>query len=281
VAGVALALYAVAGGLIPPAAPFFPANWLNAGTFEAALGIPPLVVSAVIGVALAVPVIRALEVFDLEVQRLIENMEQAELLAAERNRIARELHDGAIQTVYTAGLLVESAHKQSPPGGPVAARLERAMGVLNDAIAALRRNLVELAPAPTSEPLAGALRRLAADPRYRSLVEITFQSDLPEDGSLSPARTGHVLAVATEALANVVRHASARRAHLAATLQAGRLRLAITDDGSGLEGEPGAGFGLRNMRDRARLLGGSLTVSDAPGGGTRVHLDVPWEEERG
>jgi signal transduction histidine kinase len=278
VAGVALALYALAGGLIPPAAPFFPASVLNAASFERVLGLPPLVLASLVGLVLAVAMIRALEVFDLELRRSIEAMEQQQILAVERNRIARDLHDGAIQTVYTAGLLVESARALTPAESPAAGRLDKAMTVLNDAIAGLRRNLAELRPIPAAEPLPAALRRLAADPRFRSLVEIDLALDLPEDRALSPARTDHVLAVAAEALSNVVRHARARRVRLAAARADGALTLVIQDDGIGAPAAPRDGYGLRNMRDRARLLGGALALESSPGQGTTVRLAIPWEE---
>jgi signal transduction histidine kinase len=206
-------------------------------------------------------------------------MEQQQIVAAERGRIARDLHDGAIQSVYTAGLLVESAQKQVPADHPLASRLEKAMTVLNDAISALRRNLSEMRAVPDDEALPGALRRLAADPRFRSLVDVDLQLNLPGDTALSPAATQHVLAIVSEALSNVVRHARARRVQIVAAIRDGHLSVQIADDGQGLAAGRADGFGLRNMRDRARLLGGGLQMASPPGHGTRVALDVPLNED--
>ncbi len=282
-AGVALALYAVFGGLIPPPVWFFPGTVLNTVSFEQTLGLPPLVFRSLIGLALAVTIIRALEVFEVETARLIEAMEQQQILAAERDRIARELHDGVIQTVYTAGLLVESAQKLALSDSAVAARLEKAVMVLNDAIHDLRRNLSELRAIPSSlstEPLAPALRRLAQDPRFGSLVDVSLHLDLSDADALSPIRTDHVLAIVNEALSNVVRHARARRVEINARRANGRLDIMIRDNGIELSGDAHGSYGLRNMRDRARLLGGSLTVTGASGKGTTVQLSLPWGEER-
>lgn len=279
VAGIALAAYGVVGGLLPEPVPFFPGNWLNADSFARVFGLPPLVLTALIGLVLAVAVIRALEVFDLETSRQIEAMEQQQIVAAERGRIARDLHDGAIQTVYTAGLLVEAAHKQVAPDSPAASRLEKAMVVLNEAIATLRRNLVEMRAAPSRESLPAVLERLSADPRFRSLVDIELKLDLPATAALPPASTEHVAAIVTEALSNVVRHARAQRVLIAAEGQGGRLRLAVHDDGQGIDPARTDGFGLRNMRDRARLLGGHLDVSVTPGRGATVALDIPLDLE--
>lgn len=279
-AGVALALYAVFGGLIPPPVPFFPGNLLNTDTFEQSLGVPPLAFRTVIGLLLAITIIRALEIFDVETARTIEAMEQQQILAAERDRIARDLHDGLIQKVYTAGLLVESAHSTVPSDSPVAARLDKAAGVLNEVIGDLRQTLGGLRAAPSSVPLPAALRRIAEDPRFRSFVDVVLTTDLPETDSLSPARTDHVLAIVNESLSNVVRHARARRVKIAARLDQARLRVTIQDDGAGLPRDIEPGHGLRNMRERARLLDGQIDVVSAGGKGTTVTLDVPWRDER-
>jgi signal transduction histidine kinase len=216
---------------------------------------------------------------------MIEAMEQQQILAAERERIGRDLHDGAIQKVYTAGLLVESAQKLAEGGTPIASRLEKAVTVLQDAIVELRRNLVELRPTPgqrgeSNKSLAAALQDLVQATRFRSLVEISLTLELPNDAEpFSPTRTDHVLAIVTEALSNVVRHARAQQVQVMARSADGRLQLTIEDDGVGMNPTADAGYGLRNMRDRARLLGGSLDISSPDGQGTTVRLDIPWREE--
>jgi signal transduction histidine kinase len=249
-------------------------------TFEQALGVPPSVFQSLIGLVLAFTFIRALEIFDVETARMIEAMEQQQILGAERDRIARDLHDGVIQKVYTAGLLVESAQKQALPDSPVGDRLGTAVGVLNDAIGDLRRHIGELHTTTSSESLPIALRRLAEDPRFQSMVDISLDLDLPEIDQLSPARTDHVLAIAAEALSNVVRHARAHRVDIQAGLIDGRMHLLIQDDGVGLPVDVAEGHGLRNMHDRARLLDGQLEITGVNGKGTAVQLDIPWKDER-
>lgn len=211
VAGVALALYAFFGGLLPPPVTFFPGNVLNGETFEQAIGVPPSVFQSLIGLVLAITFIRALDIFNVETARLIEAMEQQHILGAERDRIARDLHDGVIQKVYTAGLLVTSAQQQAAPASAIATRLGTAATVLNDAISDLRRNIGELHPTAPDETLSAALHRLAAEPRFRSLVDISLDLDVPEPDRLSPARAEHVVTIVAEALSNVVRHARDRR----------------------------------------------------------------------
>ncbi len=279
-AGISLALFAFFGGLVPPPVPFFPGNFLNTVTFEEAFGPPPLIFLSVVGLTLAVSIIRALEIFEVESERRIEAMEQQQILATERERIARELHDGAIQTVYTAGLLVESAQKLVEPDTVLANRLDRAVTALNDAIRDLRRSLGELHSKPSGESIISTLRSIAEDPHIRSLVDVSLDLQLSEEDTLSPVRTDHVLSILKEALSNVMRHARARSVKISARCVEDHLVLVIQDDGSGIGRKSTDGYGLRNMRDRARLLGGSLEIQSKKGGGTQVTLDIPWMDER-
>ncbi|MFW6069011.1 MAG: sensor histidine kinase [Chloroflexota bacterium] len=279
VAGLALAAYAFFGGLIVPSANFFPANVLNQSTVVVTLGIPVEVLRSTAGLILAISIIRALEVFDVEVDRIIESMEVEQSLAAERERIGRELHDGAIQRVYTAGLIVESARGKVDEESLVAQRLDRAMTALREAIESLRTYMTELRPETELITLADGLQEQANDPRLSTLMDVRLELELSSDDSLNPARTTHVLAIVGEALANAARHAQARQVQVSAAHINGNLRIVIEDDGKGFHFTGVEdGYGLRNMRDRARLLGGRLTVSSEPGKGTRIVLSAPWEE---
>jgi signal transduction histidine kinase len=278
VVGGSLVAYAFLAGLVVPAGSVFPTNWLNDSLPVRLVGVPVPVFRSVAGLIIAVATIRAMEVFDLEIDRFIEQMELERSLAAERERIGRELHDGAIQQAYTAGLIVESALGKVEPGGLVAQRLQRAISALNQAIASLRAYMGELRPTPDVS-LVDGLRELAADPGLAALLKVDLQLDVPPSVRLDPARTAHALAVVGEALANVARHAQAGRARLRAEMEGGCLVLRVSDDGRGFKtDEKRAGYGLRNMRDRARLLGGQLDIKSEPGWGTRVTLSMPLEE---
>src|SRR6266540_748352 len=234
IAGVSLGIYAVLGGLIPPPVNFFPGNILNTETFEQIFGIPAIIFRTMISVLIAVFVIRSLEVFSLESQRKIEELEQQQIINAEHERLARELHDGAIQKVYTAGLLVESAARLTKPETELGLRLERSVVVLNDAIADLRQNLAELNHSDnlsTEMSLTQLLRQLAEDPHYNTLVNISLDLKLPDERLLSPVQIGHVIAIINEALANIVRHAKARNVSIQAQDLGDKLQVSIKDDG--------------------------------------------------
>ncbi len=276
-AGVSLAVYAVAAGLLVAPVSFFPGNLLNADTFSRLFIITPPILRSLIGLVIAISTIRALEIFRVETARRIEAIEEQQLLAGERERLGRELHDGALQKVYTAGLLVRSAQKLIPAESPVEGRLATAVGVLDDAIRDLRQNLGSLYTSRTSKvPLAKALQDLASDPRFGSLVKVELDLDVPPSDSYPPERSAHILAIVQEALANSVRHAQARHVWVRGQRADGRLMIAIQDDGAGLPLELVEGHGLRNMRDRAALLHGRLEVRRLDKG-TAIILDIPWE----
>jgi len=280
VAGFSLGIYACLSGLIPPPVSFFPGNVLNTQTFMAWVGVPATVFRSLVSLVISVTVIRALEIFDVETERRIEALEQQQIINADHERLARELHDGAIQKVYTAGLLVESAARLAEHQSELGSRLERAAGVLNDAIVDLRHNLAELhsETQPTAEPLPKLLEHLAKDPHYNSLVNINLESELGDEHILSPLRTSHVLAIVNEALANIVRHAHAQNVKINAQDLNHMLKIAIRDDGIGLSPQAQTGYGLRNMRDRARLLNGKIDFASPSGKGTLVTLEVPWQD---
>ncbi len=280
IAGVSLGVYGVLAGLIPPPVSFFPGSLINTHIFQQLIGIPVLVFRSFVGLIIAVTIIRALEVFAVESERRIESLEQQQIVNAEHERMARELHDGAIQKVYTAGLLVESASRLSNTESEIGVRLGRAVTALNDAIADLRRNLAELHvdTESSNKPLSEILRGIAADPHYNSLVHIALNMKLDNNKLLSPMRSGYVLAILNEALANIVRHAQAKNVYVKAEDLGEQLQLLIEDDGVGISPESQAGYGLRNMRDRARLLNGRLEFSNPSGKGTTVTLDIPWND---
>jgi two-component system NarL family sensor kinase len=204
----------------------------------------------------------------------------------ERAHLARELHDGATQTMVSAKLLVESAIAQlerderpSPPA------LERALGGLTESLDEVRRISHRLRPAMLDElGLPAALELLAREANDAGSTRVDLQVAgevvaLPEEVKTALFR------VTQEALANVGKHAHAHQVRLALTFGADGLSLNIGDDGSGFEVDrvqldPNRGIGLRNMRERLESIGGSFVVRAAPGAGTLLQARVPLEAIR-
>jgi signal transduction histidine kinase len=276
VAGVALASYAILSGLLVPPAPFFPANTINSDLVLNRVGLPVEVLRSVVGLVLVISMVRGLEIFRMEADQRIEEMEQTQILLTERERISREIHDGTIQTIYTAGLITESVRKRLSGDDPMAARLDTVVSALDHAIRDLRQLIVDLEPSMPNENLADGLRRLAEESYLSSLLEVKVTVASGEDEFALPSGgAAHVMAIVREALSNVARHAHARHAWVVAEQRNGQLQITVADDGSGFVAPEAGGFGLRNMRDRARLLGGSVRVEQRLPSGTQVLLTIP------
>jgi signal transduction histidine kinase len=278
VASIAFTGYAFFAGMIVPAGNFFPASWLNQSLMAETVGIPVEVFRSLIGLVLAVTMIRAMQVFDVETDHMIEAMEAEQTLAAERERLGRELHDGAIQMVYSAGLIVESARAKVDDESVVGERLDNALLAINEAISSLRATMVDLrSPAETVSLLDG-LEHQVTDPRLTTLLDVSLNNNLAPNVTLDRTQTRHVLAISAEALSNVVRHAQATRANMTVTSDGGQFVLVIEDNGVGFDQQSnGSGYGVRNMNDRARLLGGKLEIKQDSGGGTAVRVSFPLE----
>jgi signal transduction histidine kinase len=282
-ASLSLAALALLNGLIVPDAHFAPANVLNYSLLENTIGVPIQVFLSIFGVILAYSVIRAMEIFQIETAQVLEEAERTRVLMADRERIGRELHDGTIQSIYAAGLMIEgAAYLIDDSPGEAKEKLTQVMESLNKTIRDIRRYIFDLRAEPEHETvdLGEGLSQLLRDLRINTLLSVDLTVDGEDPHVLTPERLQHILRIVREALANISRHAQAKR--VVARLQWGSdsLRLRIADDGIGLANLPNnrRGQGLRNMRERTMLLGGKLTISGQPGHGVVIDLKVPYEE---
>ncbi|MFD7663827.1 GAF domain-containing protein [Streptomyces sp. NPDC059788] len=213
----------------------------------------------------------------LELGRHRREAEQVALLH-DRDRIARDLHDLAIQRLFAAGMTLQSAGRLIDR--PEAAeRVGRVVDDLDETIKIIRSTIFELRTDSGGRNPAG-LRRRAVEAVTAAAGPLGFAPSLTMDGRVDtdiPAATAeHVLAVLAEALSNIARHAHARHAEVRLSVQ-DDIVLEIADDGTGIAGSAPGG-GLANMRRRAELLGGTAEVAERAGsGGTTVVWRVPLQ----
>lgn len=207
-----------------------------------------------------------------ERQRLVDV-----LLLAERDRqmLGYELHDGILQELTGAALLLEKSAEQSPPApGAADENYRRGLELIRLAIVEVRRVMsgmtaVELADATLGE----ALERLAE--RHRTLygLDVTYEGPLHRTGLATSTRY-LLLRIAQEALNNAWKHAPASSVRVRLTIQGPSLEMTIADNGPGFDAKlsrPGH-FGLDGMRARAHLLGADYHLESEPGQGTRVRV---------
>ncbi|HUC36997.1 MAG TPA: GAF domain-containing sensor histidine kinase [Acidimicrobiales bacterium] len=201
-------------------------------------------------------------------------------MAADRERIARELHDTVIQRLFSTGLSLQSV-LPTVEDLDLRSRIQEAVTSLDDTIRQVRTTIFALEPPPAARKgvrarvldiCAEAARTLGFEP------EVRFSGAI-DRGVRSPLAT-ELLSVLREALSNVARHASAHRAEVEVSVD-GALALRVVDDGRGVADTSAAsgGRGMSNMAERAELLGGTFSVSNRPGGGTEVSWIVPLPAE--
>jgi two-component system, NarL family, sensor kinase len=212
-------------------------------------------------------------------------VERSRLEAAEeRNRLAREIHDTLAQSLAALTMQLEAADARTSTGTnpQLGDSIERALTLARSALEEARRSVLDLRTTPLEgRTLEQALERLAAEVRIGETgpldIEVT-RDGLESDGDRLPlAVEVGLYRIAQQALANVARHADASHASVRLTQEPDRVRLRIEDDGIGFElaAIPTGRFGLVGMSERARLLGGTLTIESAPNDGTAVDVVVP------
>lgn len=202
--------------------------------------------------------------------------------AAERERIAREMHDTLAQG-FTSILTLGRAVQAELATDPALARrhVELITETAQENLQESRRIIAALTPARLEEAtLAQALDRVAARLGDELGVPVEFTlAGTPR--AASPALEVVALRVAQESLANIRKHARPSSVTVALEYTAEALRVSIGDDGVGYdEALPSDGFGLRGMRARVAEVGGRLAMASAPGRGTLVRVELPVAEQR-
>ncbi|KJY42778.1 histidine kinase [Streptomyces sp. NRRL B-1568] len=210
---------------------------------------------------------------------LADRRRDAELLALleDRDRIARDLHDLAIQRLFATGMTLQSAARLIEHAG-AAERVTRAVSDLDDTIKIIRSTIFGLR---AKEPEPGPqLRARTARTVGEAATSLGFPPRLSMEGLLDtdvpPAVADHLVAVLAEALSNVARHAHATRAEVNLQATGDRVTLTVADNGVGIP-EGGRRSGLRNLADRARAVGGTLEIHAEPKNGSRLTWTAPLD----
>lgn len=227
-------------------------------------------------------------------RRLLEELSrtQAELataqrrsgVLAERARLAREIHDGLVQGLAGARMMLQAAERDwdqvaSGSRGYVRCSLQ----ILGESIDDARRLIHDLVPQSLeTEDLAAALAELCARAGMETSARIDFRT-LGQVRPVAPEQEVALLRVVQGALANAREHAQARRIAVTLGYDEGSVTVSVSDDGVGFDpgavqpwsGETGRGYGLTAIRERLALCGGHLQVNSSPGRGAMLAASVP------
>lgn len=205
----------------------------------------------------------------IERARAREDREQL-LVVSDRERIARDLHDVVIQRLFASGLQLQTAAAMAVKPD-VAKRIGTVVDDLDSTIRDIRGAIFQLR-APVEQSLRAEVRSLVSS----AAQSLDFKPNLVLDGALDSVvpdeLRSELLAVLREALSNVVRHAEASRVDIRISVDSEHLAASVADDGKGGARERG---GLRNLRERAEVLGGECVVGAVEPSGTRLLWRVP------
>ena len=211
--------------------------------------------------------------------RLYERSRELSILS-ERNRLSLELHDVVSQKLFSLNLAAEAANTLLDRGAEEARpQLERVRDLAREALAELRSLIFGLRPAELErDGLEGVLRKEANMLQRVHGVTVRVESD-GNAPAIEPACSGEILRIVEEALHNAVTHAQAHTVTVHLHGSEHGLRVEVSDDGIGFDPtDPelrSRHLGLTSMEERAREIGGTLTLDARPGSGTVVSVEVP------
>ncbi|MFI8007253.1 GAF domain-containing protein [Streptomyces sp. NPDC086010] len=215
---------------------------------------------------------------------LAERRKDAEQVAMleDRDRIARDLHDLAIQRLFATGMTLQGSlrfvtHPQAEK------RLRRAVEDLDSTIKIIRSTIFGLRSHQAGSSLRQGLRSRIAQAVKASSGPLGFQPALRVDGLVETrvpvALADHVVAVLVEALSNAFRYARADSVDVHLLVSTDRLTLTVTDDGVGVP-ENARFSGLNNIRERAQMAGGEMKIGRGASGGTRLVWTAPLAQDQ-
>jgi len=227
-----------------------------------------------------------LSTIGLQVGAMIERARLAEsqarlARAEERTRVARELHDTLLQSLTAIALQLEGASRDPNASQALRERLGRSIESARSSAADARRAIADLRTSHSvDKPLAQALAALARS--FMSETGVAVRVVASPEVVLPRQVEAELYRIAQEALTNIRKHARAKSVMLTLRRAKGSVRLAIADDGIGMERarKKGEGHGLRGMSERSALIGGSLALTRRRGGGTTVTVTLPVETRR-
>ncbi len=210
----------------------------------------------------------------LEYARAVSEVSRLGMIE-DRERIARDLHDGVIQSLFAVGIGLQGT-AAVVGDARLADRIQQFVTEIDNVIGDVRSYIFGLRPSVLSAGnLTNSIEQLAHEVEERTGVTVIVEIDASLENALASG-TGQVVHIVREALSNVGRHAGATTCRVSILRNGSSAVIEIDDDGSGFAVDSvSPGMGMGNLADRAESLGGSLEVNSQPGSGTTVRVQVP------
>jgi signal transduction histidine kinase len=197
---------------------------------------------------------------------------------ADRDRLARDLHDKVIQRLYGSGLVLQSAVADANP--ETVRKVQSVIDQLDTTIQEIRNVIFELADSNEASGLRSRVNHVLRELEPTLPFRVRASFDGPVDTAVSKDVAEHLLAVLREAVTNVARHADATQASVDVAVREGSCVLVVSDNGRGLDDDGGSkGRGLANMQSRAHQLHGDVALTGNETGGTSLVWHVPLQLE--
>jgi signal transduction histidine kinase len=303
-AAVAFGWYGIVGQIFTRQSPLPPSTFLNQDLFQVLFGFPIQLLRASAAIVAAVFVMRFLRSFEVETQRQIDELQEARLREAqrrdalrgellrrvvaaqeaERQRIARELHDETGQSLTAIGMGLRGAATTLKQDVDKAARnLRQLEGTAVRALDELRRLIADLRPSHLDDlGLGPALRWYGNEVQERTSLNVRVIAPGGSPCSVPQTVSMALFRIAQEAITNVVKHADAKNVFVNVGQVNGDILLEIMDDGRGFDvnkitSDNKETWGLLGMEERATLLGGTFNITSNPRKGTHVRVSIPCQ----
>jgi signal transduction histidine kinase len=304
-AAIAFGWYGLFGQVFTQATPLFPSSLINQELFQNIFGFPIQLFRALTAFAAAIFVIRFLRAFQVETEAKIAELQQAQLheaqqretlrgelfrrvvaaQEAERQRIARDLHDETGQALTAIGMGLRGL------SGKISARNKDAYGTLHklemltaDSLKELQRLISDLRPSHLDDlGLSAALRWYATRIQEHSAVNVRVDIH-GDEKELDEAMKIAIFRIIQEALNNIIKHAQASNVNIHLAYSEKNVRINVFDNGVGFDPDQikqrrtsRPSLGLAGMEERAVLLGGTVAIQSRPGYGTEVEAVIPYQ----
>ncbi len=301
-AALAFICYGIIGQIFIKRTTLPPSTIINQESFLAFFGFSVQLFRSVIAVAIAVFIIRFLHTFQVETEEKIKELQQARLeeaqqkeilkgelfrrivdaQEAERERIARDLHDETGQTLTAIGMGLRGMSTSLSNGHDpeqMFSALRRLEALAAGSLQELQRLILDLRPSHLDDlGLLATLRWYASELMMRTELEIEIKTT-GEEKTICPEYATSIFRILQEALTNIIKHANANHVQITFAFECEEVRIAVQDDGRGFDTKlyrKKRSWGLIGMQERATLLNGKFSLYSALGKGTVLEIIIPY-----